>query len=284
MGSDDIELSVLPGVGARIHRLVAFGRDVLRTPADTRLHEHEPFFWGAYVMAPWGGRIDARPTDVAGRSVAVPANFRDGTAIHGQVYASPWEVSGPAELRAGGGGNGWPWRYEVHASYAVVGRSVRIEQTVVNRDDSAMPAGVGLHPWFRRPVEVSINAELVYDTNSDSPAAPRSVSGRWDAREPRTLSDGVDATWARLSPIPVRLAWPSLGIGGTMRMSGRTTFAVAATPPELDAVAVEPQTHAPQGLRRLINDEPGALALLEPGGSISLTTELTFATLQEDFQ
>jgi aldose 1-epimerase len=277
-------MTVLPQAGARIHRLVAFGHDVLRTPDDPAQHHREPFFWGGYVMAPWGGRIDARPTPVAGRVVTVPANFRDGTAIHGQVYDRPWQVTAPGELRITAGGDSWPWRYEIHASYALVGRSIRIEQTVLNHDDAAMPAGVGLHPWFRRPVDVSIEAGLVYDTNADSPASPQSVSGRWDARAPRKLPDGVDATWARLGTVPVTLTWPTLGIRATMRMSGSQTFVVAATPPELDAVAVEPQTHAPQGLRRLINGEPGALALIEPGGLISLTTELTFERLQEELQ
>jgi aldose 1-epimerase len=214
----------------------------------------------------------------------VPSNFRDGSAIHGQVYSAPWEVIAPGELRTTGGGNGWPWRYEVLSSYAVVGRSVRVEQTVVNRDDTPMPAGLGLHPWFRRPIDVSIEAGLVYDTNTDSPAAPQSVAGRFDARAPRTLPDGVDATWARLGRVPVKLTWPTLGVRATMRMSSSTTFVVAATPAELDAVAVEPQTHAPQGLRRLINGEPGPLASLGPGASLSLTTELTFERLQEERQ
>ena len=62
-------------------------------------------------------------------------------------------------------------------------------------------------------------------------------------------------------------------------MSTRSAYVVAASPSELDAIAVEPQTHAPQGLRRLINGEPGALALLDPGGSLSLITELTFQTI-----
>jgi hypothetical protein len=42
----------------------------------------------------------------------------------------------------------------------------------------------------------------------------------------------------------------------------------------VDAVAVEVQTHAPQGLRRLERREPGALALLDPRAALSLTVEL----------
>ena len=68
-------MTVLPDLGARIHCLRAFGHDVLRTPDDVTVHEREPFFWGAYVMAPWGGRIDSRPTPIAGRIVDMPAEL-----------------------------------------------------------------------------------------------------------------------------------------------------------------------------------------------------------------
>ena len=271
-------------MGGRLHRLRAFGHDILRTPDDPKEHQIEPFFWGGYVMAPWGGRIDASPTPVAGRVVDVPANFPDGTAIHGQVHSIRWDVVGDGELAATGGGDGWPWRYSVRSHFAVVGRSLRIEQTVTNDDDSPMPAGVGLHPWFRRPVNVRIAADLVFDSNTHSSAAPRSAAGKWDARGPAGMSDDLDATWARLGEPPVTLTWSGIGVRATMWMAARTAFVVAASPRELDAIAVEPQTHAPQGLRRLINVEPGAMALLEPGGSLSLTTNFTFEKTQEEEQ
>jgi aldose 1-epimerase len=213
----------------------------------------------------------------------VPANFSDGTAIHGQVYSKPWGVVGDGELATTGGGDGWPWRYGVASHFAIVGRSLRIEQTISNLDDSAMPAGIGLHPWYRRPVRVQIDADLVFDSNLESQAAPKAVAhGRWDARGEAGMADGLDATWARLSVPAVTLRWPDVGVQATMRMSTRAAYVVAASPVELDAIAVEPQTHAPQGLRRLINGEPGAMAVLEPGNSLSLTTSLTFEKVQEE--
>ena len=231
-------------------------------------------------MAPWGGRIRAAPTKVAGRVVNVSANFPDGTAIHGQVHSTPWDMTADGELSTTAGGDGWPWRYGVSSSFAVVGRSVRIEQTIANLDDGAMPAGIGIHPWYRRPVRVQINADLVFDSNLESPAAPKSVDHeRWDARGSAGMAAGLDATWARLGDPAVLLTWPDAGLRAEMRMSTRSAYVVAASPTELDAIAVEPQTHAPQGLRRLINGEPGALALLDPGGSLSLITELTFQTI-----
>jgi len=289
LSSEHLELTILPQLGARIHRLRAFGHDVLRTPDDPRKHIDEPFFWGAYVMAPWGGRIDASPTKVFDRDVDVPANFPDGTAIHGQVHSVPWrdELEGWV---ADAGGDGWPWRYRVTCRYGVLNDSLRIHQIIQGTDDgreagaSLMPAGLGIHPWFRRPLKVQIKAGQVFESNTESSAQPVPVDGSpFDARGEDGLRDGLDATWTDLGSPPVTFTWPSLGIGATMTMvSSGSTFVVAASPADLDAVAVEPQTHAPQGLRRLLNGEPGGLTPI--ASRLSLTTTLNFYELPEEKQ
>jgi galactose mutarotase-like enzyme len=95
------------------------------------------------------------------------------------------------------------------------------------------------------------------------------------------MPDGLDATWTDLGVPPVELAWPGLGVSATMRVAADTVFIVAASPPSLDAIAVEPQTHAPQGVRRLLNHEPGALAVLDPRDSLRLSVDLEFRRLTD---
>jgi galactose mutarotase-like enzyme len=93
-------------------------------------------------------------------------------------------------------------------------------------------------------------------------------------RAMRELVPGIDATWTALSRPPVELAWPALGLRAQMRTDA--THIVAAHAVDRGAIAVEPQTHAPQGLRRLVRGEPGALAVLEPGATLELHIELAF--------
>ncbi len=64
-----------------------------------------------------------------------------------------------------------------------------------------------------------------------------------------------------------------------MRIAAPTVYVVAASPSDVEAIAVEPETHAPQALRRLRNGEPGGLTMLEPGGALELTTDLAFERL-----
>jgi aldose 1-epimerase len=291
LGSSAIELTVLPAVGARLHRLRAFGHDLLRTPDDAGRYDDEPFFWGAYPMIPWCNRLSSGPVDVAGRRVELPANFRDGSAIHGQLYAAPWQWDEGAAMfsATGGGAGGWPWRYLATMRLAVTARTLVVEQTLYNLSPDAMPAGLGLHPWFRKPVRVRVAGDLVFDSNEDSSPVPQPVDGRLDLRRLDEMAPDLDATWARLGDPPIELYWPDTGVEAVIRFDARSTYVTAASPADIDAVAVEPQTHAPQGLRRLLNDEPGALDLLQPadddgGGSLSLTIQMTFnqRTVEDD--
>jgi aldose 1-epimerase len=275
-GGDPVELTVLPEVGARWHRLRAFGHDVLRTPRDLAQHEDDTFFWGAYPMAPWCGRIDPGSYDVAGRRVALEPNFPDGTAIHGQVYAVPWQDIGEGRFGVRGGGDGWPWTYEVEFGVEVVAAEVRLTYVLRNTSDGAMPGGIGVHPWYRKPIDVRIPAASVLTPNQDIPRDPIPVTGAFDLRRQRRMPDDLDATWSDLSDPRVDLFWPNAGLRARIRANAPSLYIVAASPSHLDAIALEQQTNAPQAIRRLLNGEPGAPQLLAPGEELRLDVALAF--------
>jgi galactose mutarotase-like enzyme len=143
-----------------------------------------------------------------------------------------------------------------------------------------MPAGLGIHPWFRRPVAVAIRAALVYPSNLASETEPIPVAGPFDQSALEPLPDGLDAAWTGIGEPPVVLAWAELGLTATLEFDAPERFVVAASPPEIDAVAVEPQTHAPAGIRRLQRGEPGGLVMIDPGDALTLTVRLDFARAQ----
>jgi aldose 1-epimerase len=272
-----IEVELLPDVGARLHRLRVFGHDLLRTPDDPSAHLRDPFGWGAYPMAPWCNRIAAAPTVVDGKLVALAANFEDGSAIHGQVYAVPWQLRPDGTLWAQGGGDGWPWRYESTLRITIIDAALRIEQSLANLAATPMPAGLGLHPWFRRPLEVRIDAARVLPSNTDPSARVVPVSGLLDLRAMGRMPDDLDAAWLGTGDPSVELRWPALEVVASLRArSDAGLCIVAASPRALDAVAIEPQTHLPQGLRRYLHGEPAGLLALAPQATMRLTTELAF--------
>ncbi|MCV0403119.1 MAG: hypothetical protein K5924_05355 [Chloroflexi bacterium] len=282
LASDELEVSLLPSLGCRLHRLRAFGVELLRTPEDPATHADDPFFWGAYVMAPWTNRATARPMTISGRTVDLAANFADGTAIHGQVYAAPWEQRGPGSFAIRHEGGGWPWAYEVTAEIAVEGPRVRLAYAVTNRSDGPMPAGIGLHPWFRRPIHVGAGARQVHPRNDDPAAEPVDPTGDLALDADREPPGGLDATWLDVDPRRVTLRWPADELGATMTIDpGAAPVHVAvATPDEPPATPVEPVTHAPWALDRLARGKKNAMRLVEPGEPAGLTIELEVTRLR----
>lgn len=273
-----IELELLPDAGARLHRLRAFGHDLLRTPLDPSEHLRDPFRWGAYVMAPWCNRIAATATTVDHELVMLAPNFEDGTAIHGQVYAARWTPMPDGGFAIRGGDDGWPWPYECHLRVAVVDPIVTLELSLTNLAPTPMPAGLGLHPWLRRPLEVRIDAESGIASNLGPRAPIEPVVGPMDLRAMGPMTLDLDAAWLARGDPPVELQWPELGVRAALRVrAADDTWIVAASPSALDAAAVEPQTHAPWGLDRLLRGEPGSMRRIAPGATMRLVAEVALS-------
>jgi aldose 1-epimerase len=273
LGDGPIEVSVLPEVGARLHRLRAYGHDLLRTPGDAAVHADDPLFWGAYVMAPWCNRLQAAPTRVGGRTVALDANFPDGSAIHGQVYARPWKRRGDF-LSVMGGDDGWPWAYALEMRVDVTASLVRLSLTLKNRSTEPMPAGVGLHPWWRSPGMLAVPGSRVYPRNPVPDGEARPAEGELDLHVLAPPPAGLDATWTDIAGSSVILSWPDLGLQATLVMSASLSHVAVATPAGVDAIAVEPQSHAPFGLDRLLRRGDGGMFLLPPGETLAATLDI----------
>jgi aldose 1-epimerase len=281
LDADSMEIEILPAVGARLHRLRVDGHDLLRTPPDVQRHVDDPYFWGSYPMAPWCNRIAAgRTAGVAGRTLDLPVSFPDGTAIHGQVSRVPWERVDDRSFRIQAGGDGWPWRYEALQRFEPGADALRLTLALTNLDDGPMPAGIGIHPWWRRPVRVGINAAAAYPSNLSTPPEPSPVAGDLDRHRVAEMPDGLDATWTDVGSPPVTLEWATRGIRATLTTDPVVDHIVAASPADIDAVAIEPQTHAPDAVRRLLNRERGRLALLPPGETMMLAIRLGFESLE----
>jgi aldose 1-epimerase len=273
----NVEVEVIPAVGARLHRVRVAGHDLLRTPPDVRTHLTDPYYWGSYVMAPWCNRIAAgRTPGVAGRDLDLPPSFPDGTAIHGQVSRAAWIQVDDRTFRIRAGGDGWPWPYDVVQRLTAGENTLELALSITNLADGPMPAGLGMHPWFIRPAVVRIDADSVFPSNLDTKPDAEPVRGILDRRAAAELPDGLDAAWTDLRDPPVTLEWPSARLRATMTTTPATDYIVAASPAGVDAVAVEPETHAPAGIRRLLNGEPGGLTLLPAGETRTLAIRFAF--------
>jgi aldose 1-epimerase len=276
--SEELSVALLPGVGARLHSVEVFGVSLLRTPPTIDHHRADPFFWGGYHMAPWCNRLDTGGSvHVFGQTVALSPNFPDGSAMHGQVHDQPWAICGDATFTTrGGAADGWPWCYDLTLHVTVHAARISLEYQLTNTSDEPMPAGVGFHPWFRHPALVRIPATHGFPVNANTPAVPQPMTGPLDLRAASLLPANLDASWTGLAEPEVEVVWPAERIAMTMSADTDDLVVVAAHPAQLATIAVEPQTHAPAGLRRLLRGEPHGLRLLAPGATLRFSVALTF--------
>jgi aldose 1-epimerase len=84
-------------------------------------------------------------------------------ALHGHGWRTEWSVTERSPDRLvcrhahGGGAKGaFPFSYVAEQSFAIEGNRLVISIAVTNVDGRAMPAGLGLHPYFRRTAQTRV--------------------------------------------------------------------------------------------------------------------------------
>jgi aldose 1-epimerase len=256
-------VQIYPDHGGRVGQISADGTPLLRGAENARPGWSD---WGAYVLLPWSNRIPAGTFTFEGRTLHVPVNWPDGTALHGLVAWRRWDVvsvsADAAELTV-----------DVHEdAYTVRGRqatsltasALELLVEVTNRGPERVPVGLGLHPWFRAgPVRVP--ADLIWPGDGPMPAgAPRPVTPDEDLRSLR-VPPSMDRCYTGLSgnhaDVPgARLRW-SDAVTQVVVFSGDPAW-----------VCVEPVTMASDGFRLAEQGMPGTgVAALDPDETFAVT-------------
>jgi len=149
---------VRPGQGGRI---AAAWRD---EPKGRRTHllqpmppgDFEPTAWpkgGCYPLVPWSNRIRDGRFTFGGRAVDLgyPSSLPHG--LHGFGHRLAWSVTRAetAELTMileHAAAPSWPWSFTATQRVRLDGAGLTLEIAVRNTSADAMPAGLGVHPYF----------------------------------------------------------------------------------------------------------------------------------------
>ena len=247
LSSGNVEIVIDAEHGARLSS-VRFGQTELlvqRTDGDS-------FSWGCYPMAPWAGRIRNGIFVHQGTSVQLPLNSAPH-AIHGLVHDTAWQVvlTSPtsATLRVELDQR-WPFAGWVEHRISVDSTSVNLQLTMhatEHKDEMiSMPAQVGWHPWFMRPVQLEAEFKTMYVRDSDGIAGAQRALQEQDVMQSPLDDCFTDAIAAPL------LKYDN---GLVVRLESDCSHWVVYNEP-LHAICVEPQSGPPNGL----NSEPLAVS------------------------
>ena len=261
-------VEIAPGVGGRVAALEVDGWDLLRRHGWT---DRE---WGAFVMAPWVGRLRGGRAAWAGRSWQVPPN-EGPHAIHGTVMAAPFATvevrPTSARLEAPLGGD-WPFAGRVIHTVELSERRLRL-RLELHADREPMPAILGWHPWFHRRAsraddaaaqtgDVAVVVHPAYRAELDAHGLPTGAV----AAPPAAPVD--DVLLNVIAPPVVR--WPG---GPTLSLHSPEAQAWIVYTAHPDGVCVEPVTGLPDGLNGgLLGDPPVA----RPGKPLIATFEIAW--------
>jgi galactose mutarotase-like enzyme len=261
-------LEIAPGVGGRVAALEVDGWDLLRRHGWT---DHE---WGAFVMAPWIGRLRQGRASWAGRTWQVPPD--DGPhAIHGTVLAAQFTVTEAGATRArleAPLGPDWPFPGRVVQIVELAPKQLRL-RLELHADREPMPGILGWHPWFHRRAsrvadvgvqtgDVAVVVHSAYRVELDAHGLPTGEVGA----PPKTPLD--DVLLNLIAPPVVR--WPG---GPTLALHSPEAEAWIVYTEHPDGVCVEPVTGLPDGLNGGLLGEP---PVARPGRPLTATFEIAW--------
>jgi len=215
----------------------------------------KPTRWGSFPMAPWAGRLAFGHLYFADRThefrLTSPPHANHGTVMH-QSWTVVESTETTATLRSGLG-DAWPFGGSVEQRFSLTDDHFEVAMTI-EAEDTAFPAQLGWHPWYRRqldrgePLTVEFAADSMYSVTEAQLPTGELVTppeGPWDD------------TFTNVTQQPI-LRWAD---ALTLELTSDMDHWVVFTRPE-HAVAIEPQSGAPNDLNR----DPH---IIEPGGSLS---------------
>lgn len=147
-GAARLELS--PEIGGAVRRFTVEGRDILRPAPEGATGVLD---LASFPLVPFCNRIPNGRFGFEGREAVLPPNLGDHPhALHGQGWRGVWTVeraeAGEAVLSYDHAPSDWPWAYRAEQRFELGGNRLRLELSVTNTGDTAMPAGLGFHPYF----------------------------------------------------------------------------------------------------------------------------------------
>ena len=277
-----LAVELAPAAGGSVARFTCDDINVLRPMTADAIASGKGNNAALYPLVPYSNRIRDGRLVFEGESFQLARNWPGvGHPMHGDGWAHAWDVveatGRSAEIvyrheRAGEQG-GWPFRYRAHQSYRLDEDRLSIRIALENLEDRAVPAGIGLHPFFARDpdTELRLRTQAVWTADAETlPVERIPVPPDWDfasGRRPDSVAlDNCFDDWDGRATI----VWPARRLRLDLEASIPFRHLVIYTPPGQSFFCVEPVSHA--------NGQVG-LAALGPGSTLRGTAVFRLSTL-----
>lgn len=157
IAGEGVAAELAPAAGGRLARLTFGARDALAPLGPWSVGGRRWPKGGAYPLIPFSNRIRNARLAFEGRAHRLEAHPDAAPhALHGPAHLDRWRLAeadgGAATLELERLADAhWPWAIAARQRFSCAGAGFVVTLTLENRDVTAMPAGLGWHPYFAFP-------------------------------------------------------------------------------------------------------------------------------------
>ncbi|MBB6097598.1 aldose 1-epimerase [Deinobacterium chartae] len=285
--NDTWQLDIAPEVGGSVAALRLREAErwtpVMRETPASALEERNPSQFASFTLMPYSNRIRDAAFEFTGQSYTLRPNTSAGTAQHGDVRARPWQVEREQRTELAltldsrdFADFNYPFPIRARVEYLLEGDAFDTVLHLENAGERPMPAGFGIHPYFRRDLGGHENAWLqfrasgVYHTGPDlmPTEGMQPLPAELDFTAPRAIGDqNLDHVFGNWNG-RAELSWPDAGLRLEFDCEPVFSHFVAFTAPD-GTLALEPVSHATDAFNLEARGVHGTgMRVLEPGESM----------------
>lgn len=258
--------------------------ELLRPASSEAIATRDPRGMALFPLVPFSNRIGHGRFNFQGRDISLPANFPpEPHAVHGHGWQNPWQVVERDATRLTieylHGAGAWPFAYRARQHYALTPDFLALTFSVRNESADPMPAGFGVHPYFERTPDATIQAGVGGMWQTDEQSLPTALV---PVPESVPLATGLnpdavplDTNFSGFDGV-ADIHWPGRGASMRIETQGPFTCLVVYTPPGQPFFCVEPVTNCIDAfnLAAAGRDDTGML-VLDPGATVTGTVRFT---------
>lgn len=286
--SGSLGVLLAPAVGGAIARFWSEGArhavELFRRAPDVALERRDPWAMSCFPLVPWSNRIREGRFAFGARTVSLlPNRSPDRHTIHGHGFQAAWIIGrvepALATLEHRHAPDAWPWAYRAVQRVALTPTTLELELRVTNESHTAMPVGLGWHPYFPRTPETTLAAPVAGLWLTDAEILPVACVAPAPDRDPgrglavdRVALDNAFVGWDGRAVV----AWPEWHTRLRLEAGGPLGTLVVYTPPGQSFFCAEPVSHITDAFNLAAAGQAGTGMLrLEPGETVSATLTLT---------
>ncbi|HEX7388170.1 MAG TPA: aldose epimerase [Castellaniella sp.] len=230
---------------------------------------------GIFPLAPFSNRVCNAQLHWQDQVIELEPLPGTPHALHGQAQTMTWHVTEATESHAvlsldhPAGLGGWPWCWHLQQTIELTDAGLSVALTLENHDTTAMPAGLGIHPYFTaHRAQLTAKTRWVHEQEL-ALYAERNTDAQWTRQEDVTWTDFL-CDWDGRAHI----GWAD-GTALILRCQGPLTHAIL----HCNAgryLCVEPATHVCDAFNLAAQGMAGTgIQVLAPGSTLTVRMMLS---------